>query len=58
MTYAEFHKRIGLSASESWSAFAANEGNEGWKFATPQMFEKIARVFGINTNKKFLEFMR
>jgi hypothetical protein len=58
MTHAEVDKRIGLSASESWRAFSCPEGNKGWKHATPQMFEKLARAFGIDTNKEFLEFMR
>ena len=57
MTRAEFDKRIGLSASRSWRSFSSQEGNEGWKHGLPQMFEKIAKVLGIDSDKDFLEFM-
>jgi hypothetical protein len=58
MTQVEFDKRIGLSASGSWRLFSSQEGSEGWKHATPQMFEKIAKVFGMDSNEELLELMR
>jgi hypothetical protein len=49
MTNQELYSLIGLSAAESWREYVKHKGNEGWKHATPQMFEKIAQVFGIDS---------
>jgi hypothetical protein len=49
MTNQEFYSLIGLSAAESWREYVNHKGNEGWKHATPQMFEKIAQVFGMDS---------
>jgi hypothetical protein len=49
MTNHELSSLIGLSAADSWREYVKHKGNEGWKHATPQMFEKIAQVFGIDS---------
>jgi hypothetical protein len=49
MTNQELHSLIGSSAAESWRGYFRHKGDEGWRHATPQMFEKIAQVFGINS---------
>jgi hypothetical protein len=49
MTNQEFYSLIGLSAAESWREYVKHKGNDGWKHATPQMFEKIAQVFGVDS---------
>lgn len=48
MTNQELYNLIGSSAAESWRGYVRHKGDEGWKYATPRMFEKIARVFGID----------
>lgn len=48
MTKQEFHTRMGSSAFESWRGFVNSDANESWKHVTPQMFEKIAMVLGID----------
>jgi hypothetical protein len=49
MTKQEFHEQIGSSAFENWQGFVHSDGGDSWKHVTPQMFEKIARVFGIGS---------
>lgn len=58
MAQVDFDRQVGLSASGSWRLFSCQEGSEGWKHATPQMFEKIAKVFGMDSNEELLELMR
>jgi len=49
MTKQEFHTRIGASEARSWRSFVGSEASEAWKRVTPQMFEKIAHLFGIDS---------
>jgi N12 class adenine-specific DNA methylase len=49
MTKQEFHSRIGVSEARSWRAFVNSAASEAWKHVTPQMFEKIAHLFGIDS---------
>jgi hypothetical protein len=45
----EFHTRIGVSEARSWRSFVSSDADEAWKHVTPQMFEKIAHLFGIDS---------
>jgi len=49
MTTREFHTRIGVSEARSWRSFVGSEASEAWKRVTPQMFEKIAHLLGIDS---------
>jgi hypothetical protein len=49
MTKQEFHTRIGASEARSWRGFVDSGAKEAWKHVTPQMFEKIAQLFGIDS---------
>jgi hypothetical protein len=49
MTKQEFHTRIGVSEARSWRGFVDFDAREAWKHVTPQMFEKIAHLFGIDS---------
>jgi hypothetical protein len=49
MTTREFHSHIGASEARSWRSFVGSEASEAWKRVTPQMFEKIAHLFGIDS---------
>ena len=49
MTKQEFHTRIGPRTFEGWRCFVDSDASEAWKHVTPQMFEKIARVLGIES---------
>lgn len=48
MTKQEFHMRIGSHASEGWRSFVDSDESKAWNRITPQAFEKIARVLGID----------
>jgi hypothetical protein len=50
MTKQEFHTRIGASEARSWRSFVGSEASEAWKRVTPQMFEKIANLLGIDSD--------
>jgi hypothetical protein len=49
MTTREFHTRIGVSEARSWRSFVGSEASEAWNRVTPQMFEKVAHLFGIDS---------
>jgi hypothetical protein len=49
ITKQEFHIRIGPPAFESWRGFVDSDASEAWNRVTPQMFEKIAQVLGIDS---------
>jgi hypothetical protein len=49
MTKQEFHTQIGVSEARSWRSFVGSDADEAWKRVTPQMFEKIAHLFGIDS---------
>jgi|GEM_PF-1773651 len=49
MTKQEFHIRIGVSEARSWRGFVGSKADEAWKRVTPQMFEKIAHLFDIDS---------
>jgi hypothetical protein len=51
MTQEEFRTLIGPPAASNWKGFVEADASEAWNHVTPDMFERLAKVFGISSGE-------